>query len=242
MSVKYKTGSLIVLAWPETLVVKPGSWYDLPAKLLGISKDNYYKAGHSAAILANHKTGSLHYFDFGRYHTPRQTGRVRDQITDPDLTINIKAIIDQEKIKNIEEILKEVSKNNATHGTGKMLASVYAEIDFTKVFLKAKELQGKEAIPYGPFIQNGTNCSRFVAQLARTCAKNWLTKILLRVPYTISATSLSNIRLVNSFTYFYLITGGRMVKKRCMLRQFRDLLFSFPQQKHNEYSISSIKQ
>ena len=242
MSTKHKTGSLIVLAWPETLVIKPGSWYDLPAKLLGISKDNYYKAGHSAAILVNHKTGSLHYFDFGRYHTPRQTGRVRDQITDPDLTINIRAIIEKENIENIEGVLQEVSINNATHGTGKMRASVYAKIDFTKVFLKAKELQQRGEIPYGPFIQNGTNCSRFVAQLARTCAKNWLTKILLRMPYTISATPLSNIRLANSFTYSYLITGGQVVKKRCMLRQFRHLLFPFHQQKHNEYSISALKQ
>lgn len=242
MSTKHKTGSLIVLAWPETLVVKPGSWYDLPAKLLGISKDNYYEAGHSAAILVNHKTGSLHYFDFGRYHTPRQTGRVRDQITDPDLTINIKAIIDQGKIENIEEILQEVSMNNATHGTGKMLASVYAGIDFNKVFLKAKELQGGEAISYGPFIQNGTNCSRFVAQLARTGAKNWLTKMLLRVPYTISATPISNIRLVNSFTYSYLIIGGQVVKKRCIIRHFIQVLFPFHQQKHNEYSISALKQ
>ena len=242
MLTTHKTGTLIVLAWPDTLVVKPGTWYDLPAKLAGIAKDNYYKAGHSAVILVNHKTGSLHYFDFGRYHTPKQTGRVRDQITDPDLTIRKNAVLDKRKqIGNIKEILLEVSKNRDTQCTGKMLASVYSGINFNKVFLKAKELQGRETMPYGPFDLRGTNCSRFVAQLARTGAKHWLTKLLLTVPYTVSATPLSNIRLVNNFTHSYLVTCGRITKIRCTIRHFIDLLFSYNKQKP-DMSISVIKQ
>ena len=44
-----------------------------------------YRVGHSAIILINNELESINYFDFGRYHTPNGFGRVRDEVTDPDL-------------------------------------------------------------------------------------------------------------------------------------------------------------
>ena len=47
-----------------------------------IKKGNYYKVGHSAIVLINPNQLKCHYFDFGRYHAPKNYGRVRDEITD----------------------------------------------------------------------------------------------------------------------------------------------------------------
>jgi len=225
LSTMHKTGSLIVLAWPDTLIVKPGAWYDLPAEILSISKNNYYKAGHSAAILISHQEKTPLFFDFGRYHTPRKTGRVRDKVTDPELTINSMALFNhKQEIINIEEILLEVAKNNATHGNGKMIASVYSSIDFIKVFNKAKGLQNKDAIRYGPFDIKGNNCSRFVAQLAKAGTNNPLIKLLFTFPYTLTATPIFNIRLANGSSY--MVRNGKAVKTKHTIKNLIRFPFS----------------
>ena len=110
MHTKKINGTLLVLAWPDTMVIKIDAWYDTPAKLFGFLKNDYYKAGHAAAILVNHKTGELKYFDFGRYHSPLGSGRVRDSDTDPDLALNFIANInDSKNIINIEEIILNIN-------------------------------------------------------------------------------------------------------------------------------------
>ena len=75
-------GTIIVLAWPEGMVKNADSWYDF-----FLSKNGMYRVGHSAIILINNELESINYFDFGRYHTPNGFGRVRDEVTDPDLKI-----------------------------------------------------------------------------------------------------------------------------------------------------------
>ena len=64
---------IIILAWPEGMCVAAGAWYD-PF----FATDGKYRVGHSAIILINSESKKLHYFDFGRYHTPQGFGRVRD--------------------------------------------------------------------------------------------------------------------------------------------------------------------
>ena len=54
-------------------------------------------------ILVNSTNNQLHYFDFGRYHSPFGFGRVRDLETDPDISLQSKAIISDNFIDNIEE-------------------------------------------------------------------------------------------------------------------------------------------
>ncbi|NOZ35863.1 MAG: hypothetical protein GXO80_11265 [Chlorobi bacterium] len=113
------TDSIIILAWPQTPVSSVGMWYDAVPKLLGLLKNGYYKAGHAAAILVNHQTKKLHYFDFGRYHMPQKFGRVRNEQTDPQLKINLKAnLSDSNKLLNINEILQFVNSNKECHGEG----------------------------------------------------------------------------------------------------------------------------
>ena len=93
---------IIILAWPEGMVTASGAWYD---KI--ISTNGKYRVGHSALILVDYSTGKLHYFDFGRYHTSNGYGRIRDTETDPDVEIKQLAIIKNNEIKNIENLLIE---------------------------------------------------------------------------------------------------------------------------------------
>ncbi len=192
-----ETGTLIALAWPETLVVKEGKWYDTPMKWLGFLEDDHYKVGHAALLLISHVTGKVNYFDFGRYHTPIKTGRVRDENTDPDLRVTTKAYYDDQfNIENIDSILTEVANNPSTHGTGEMWASLYNNVNVTLAKEYATSLQDIGAIPYGPFETKGTNCSRFVGQVACEVVSDPITNLSLRLPYTLTHTPKSVVRML----------------------------------------------
>lgn len=190
-----KTGFIIPLAWPETYCKQAGAWYDGLMNTLGFAKDHYYKIGHAALVLVDRSTGNCHYFDFGRYHAPFGHGRVRNAETDHDLHIPIKAQINDNQILNFDKIIDFLENNEACHGTGAIKAK-YCEIDFEIAFQKALEMQEQSPIIYGPFIWNGTNCSRFVRSVAlagKPSFQNWLR---LFFPLTISPTPSWNIRAV----------------------------------------------
>lgn len=199
----HKTGAILAIAWPETRVRKVGMWYDYPLQVLGFSKNDYYIAGHAATAIIDYRTGEVHYFDFGRYHTPEKYGRVRDKYTDPELEVKTKSRINDREIENIDEIILELNNNHHTHGEGKMRVSLLKNIDFEKAYSKAKELQSHELIHYGPIDPRGTNCSRFVAIIGSAGVNNLLQKLYFKVPYTLVATPLSNIRLINSQNYHF---------------------------------------
>jgi len=192
-----KTGTLVALAWPDTLVVKEGKWYDRPMEWLGILQDGHYQVGHAALLLVDHTTGKVNYFDFGRYHTPLKTGRVRNEHTDPDLKVTTRAFLDKNSnIENMDSILTEVAQNPSTHGVGDMWASVYPGIDIASATDHAMHMQSAGAIAYGPFELKGTNCSRFVTQVALSVVNDLMLKLLLMFPYTISQTPRSVVRLL----------------------------------------------
>ena len=153
---------IIVLAWPEGEVIAAGAWYDSLC-----STNGKYRVGHSAIILVNSENKKLYYFDFGRYHTPIGFGRVRDEETDPDISIPISAEIKENKINNIEKILLHTANKKANHGEGKLYASVLQNINFISAYKFAKSIQEKGIIPYGPFVLKGSNCSRFVSSIIR---------------------------------------------------------------------------
>lgn len=191
-------GIAIALAWPETLCKEPGSWYDKPMSWLGINKNNYYKVGHSAVILIEKETGTCHYYDFGRYHTPYKSGRVRSAYTDHDLKIFCKATINTSgKIENYNEILLEVYNNASCHGTGQLFAS-YCDIDFKLAQEKAIHMQLKSPIKYGPFLPFGTNCSRFVNTVLLAGKPKWFYQLVLAYPKTVSPTPLLNVMALSN--------------------------------------------
>lgn len=181
----------IAIAWPETLCKQPGSWYDPISSLFRISKDHYYKAGHAALVLIRRSTGSVEYFDFGRYHAPFQHGRVRSAATDFELDFNMTAEFGSNgSLSNYLHILHKLNINSACHGDGKIVASQIA-IDYEQSKSKAQEMQNRGFIPYGPFVVGGSNCSRFVNEVIHAGAKP---SVKLKLNLSLSPTPMWNVK------------------------------------------------
>lgn len=191
------TGFAIAIAWPETWCKQSGAWWDDIFNSLGISNNHYFKVGHAALVLVNRKTAKCHYFDFGRYHTPFNHGRVRSEKTDDGLQVNTKAKFskDGRKIENFDEILTELQLNHECHGEGSIHAS-YGKINFAKAFAKASLMQQQSPIRYGPFRYKGSNCSRFVNTAIRAGNPTWISAFKLNYLVPFTPTTLNN---VNSF-------------------------------------------
>jgi hypothetical protein len=194
---KQHTGFAIAIAWPETYCKQPGYWYDSLSNFIGLSDHHYYKVGHAALVLVDYETCKCRYFDFGRYHSPFQHGRVRSEATDDGLKVKTLASISEDgrKIENLEEILTELQLNPECHGEGKIHAS-YNRINFHRAYSKAFYLQHKSPIPYGPFRYNGSNCSRFVNSALIAGKPSWWTTFKLKYLVPLTPTPMNN---VNSF-------------------------------------------
>ena len=196
-----KQDSIIALARPQTYVYKNSMRYDAVFKFFGICKGNTYKAGHAAAILVHHDTWALEYYDFGRYIMPHQFGRVRDAVSDPDVTIPLPAEIDTHgNITNLKQILSFAAHHEPFHGEGKLYASVYRWISASKAKAYAKKLQNKWKIHYGPFELRGTNCSRFVNEVFRAGKPHRKMSLRLLLCPTITPMTKHNI-IVNRRMY-----------------------------------------
>lgn len=192
------TGFAIALAWPQTFCKQPGSWYDPLARRLGLNKHHYYRVGHAALVLIDPKTGSCHYFDFGRYHAPYQHGRVRSAETDHELTIKTIPVIrpDSSSVLNYWDILSEVQNNKACHGEGKLYAS-YCKVNFQAAFDKAIRMQQISPIPYGPFRIHGSNCSRFVNMVIRAGEPARKFRSRLKFGFWLTPTPMNNVNALD---------------------------------------------
>lgn len=157
------TGIILTLAYPDTIVMVSEEWFSPFLKFLGVGKKNYVRAGHAALVLINKKTGILEYHDFGRYITPEPFGRVRGGLTDNELYFAIKAIVENDLITNIEEILEFLATHpKLTHGDGKLIASVCNAVDYNKARAHITAMQQKHFIRYAAFLKEACNCARFV--------------------------------------------------------------------------------
>lgn len=218
------TGTIIALAWPDTKVVCEGKWYDEPMRWVGAIKDGKYNAGHAAFLLIENTTGNIQYFDFGRYHTPIKYGRVRSKLTDPDIEVKHKAIIKSGVITNLDEILLERYNNKACHGDGRLTASIVKNIDYRKALNKVLEIQARETIYYGPFEFKGGTCSRLVAQTVLAATNDILTKLMIVLPYTISATPRSNNKVLNDCCHYYEVDNQKITMKKSSFFWFKKIL------------------
>ena len=198
---------IIVLAWPELKCKLAGSWYDFLFWRTG-----KVRGGHSAIILIDSKSRKLYYMDNGRYHAPLGYSRIRDQQTDHDIKISILAEIKNGKILNIENILKETYNKKANHGEGALYASILSKVNFQSAYSYAKNKQNRGAIPYGPFIINGTNCSRFVASTIIHSSPPFITKLRLQYPFCIVPSPKRNVSTCNR--NYYVVSDSSCVKVR----------------------------
>lgn len=215
------SGTIVALAWPDTKVVCEGKWYDVPMRWVGAIKDGEYSAGHAAFLLINNASGDIDYFDFGRYHTPIKYGRVRSRLTDPDIEMKHKAIIDAGEITNLDQILIERYNNGACHGKGRLTAAIVKNIDYKKALNKVLRIQDRDAIYYGPFEFKGGTCSRLVAQTVLASTSDWLTKMMIVFPYTISATPRSNNKVLNDCCHYYEVDNQKIIMRKSSFYWFK---------------------
>ncbi len=199
MSRSAHNGMAIAVAWPEFIGKQTGSWYDTPMRWLGFNKNFHYKVGHAALILADRNTGECLYFDCGRYHAPYQYGRIRDAVTDENLTIRTKARITGDAIANFEEILNEIQQNRSCLGAGKLYAA-YCPIDINAALNKIRALQAQGAVLFGPFVLNGTNCCRFVRTGILAGKPPLKYQLLLRYAWLFKPMPISNVNFLSHKT------------------------------------------
>lgn len=221
------TGFAIALAWPATLCKQPNSWYDTPLRWLGINKNWYYKAGHAALMLIDDREKKCYYFDFGRYHSPFNFGRVRSAVTDHDLAVKTIPRIsdDGSRIENFREILDEIQHNKTCHGDGKLYAS-YCRINFELSLQKALRLQNLSPLPYGPFVRGGSNCSRFVNNAIVAGKPHWLQAFRLKYFVPLTPTTLNNINPLQNRTVLPVLlkTTGVYFSKKLTKDQLKSTL------------------
>jgi len=157
------TGIIIVMAYPETIVMVSEEWFSPFLKYLGVGKKDYLRAGHAALVLIDKAKGDIEYHDFGRYITNEPNGRVRGEKYDRELRFPVKAKIVNNRIQNLNEILEFLSVNpKLTHGDGKLVASVCDQINYEQAKKHIQKMQRQGAIRYAAFIKNASNCARFV--------------------------------------------------------------------------------
>lgn len=208
----------IVLAWPDTTARGDHTWCTV-LKRLGILKNQNFKVGHAAILLVDGADGSVHYFDFGRYVTPRGYGRARSVNTDPCLRIHTKAVLDLKNklipISNLEDVLMELeSKKHYSHGKGVLFASVCQDFDFKMGYACALDFVHRGSMIYSAFMPGNSNCSRFVESvlIAGLNPDSKQRKSLI-IHETIVSSPISNVVNGASNRHVYVVEKGRVYSR-----------------------------
>jgi len=201
------TGTILTLAYPDTIVMTAEEWYSPYLRFIGIGKKKYVRAGHAALVLIDNKTGTLSYHDFGRYITEEPNGRVRGKKRDRELDFPIKANLVGGKIANLDEILQFLATNpKLTHGEGKLLASVCDTINYEKAIDCIEKMQRQGSIYYAAFKKGSCNCARFVtATLIASLTDNRIKKAIKKSTWFTPST-VGNVVLANTQTDIYEVT------------------------------------
>ena len=201
----------IVIAWPEC-TARGDERLLIFLKKAGVLKNLNMRVGHAAICLINPQSNEVLYYDFGRYITPRGFGRARNKYTDPDLTLQTKAIFDaNEDLQNIEEIASELeSKSKYTHGYGPLVFSVSKTINFIKAKSYADDMITKGYFPYNGLIKTASNCARYVTETMKAANEDGTVGTKLKYPLTVRPTPLFNVVAAKSQDTIYSFEGGTL--------------------------------
>ncbi|GAA4268171.1 DUF6695 family protein [Hyunsoonleella aestuarii] len=227
------TGIILTLAYPDTIVMVSKEWFSPFLRYLGIGKKNYLRAGHAALVLINKETGILEYHDFGRYITPEPNGRVRGKDTDNELDFPLKAEIENDEIKNLNEILVFLGTNpKLTHGDGKLIASVCNAINYQKARTHICKMQSKHFIRYAAFIKDACNCARFVTDSLIASVTNGAIKQRLKNSKWFTPSTVGNVLLADTENHVYEVAETGIISQfkgsqkseniRCFLDKLKD--------------------
>ena len=230
-----KSGLAIVLAWPHTTARGDEQWCEL-LKKAGLVKNLNFRVGHAAMILVDGEEGHLHYYDFGRYITPRGHGRARSASSDPKLTLKNKARIQHKAtIENLFDIAHELdSIKDATHGIGPIYMSVSEPLNFIASKQRADSWVQKCSNPYGALAPGNNNCSRYVWEVISAGLPK--RKLSHRVHETLYPSPISNVVNAHSSRKVYVYHEGNwnestMTRTRSLLFFINQLSINFSRKK-----------
>ncbi|MCA5004165.1 DUF6695 family protein [Sphingobacterium bovistauri] len=200
----------IILTWPDATIRGDEKWM-MFFKKIGLVKNLNFKVGHTGVVIVNHQNGEMYFYDFGRYITPRGYGRARSKNSDPLLDISMKAVISNNKIANIEEIIRLFEDlKPAMYGDGKLYFSIVEGINFEKAKAYGDECVEQGTFPYGAVAKNNNNCSRFITRMLMKSSTKYHFWHYINLPETIKSSPVSN--LVNTaedrIIYSYLPDEG----------------------------------
>jgi len=208
------TGIILPLAYPDTIVSHAEEWYSPFLKYLGVGSKKHVRAGHAALVLIDKSTGIIEYHDFGRYITPEPNGRVRGKDTDNELDFPLSAIIENDKITNLDEILQFLATHpKLTHGDGKLIASVCNAVDYKKARAHITMMQQREFIRYAAFIKDACNCARFVTDTLIASITNEDLEKQLEGSKWFTPSTVGNVLLADTENYPYEVSEEGVISK-----------------------------
>ncbi len=195
----------IILTWPDATIRGDERWM-MFFKKIGLVKNLNFKVGHTGIVLVERTTGTMRFYDFGRYISPRGYGRARSQDSDPRLTIDLKAQIIDGKIINLEKIVEHFETlKSAMYGEGQLYFSVADNINFSAAKRFGDYWVEKGTYPYGAVARRNNNCSRFITRMLMKASDKYHYWHSINLPETIKASPISNVvnavqdRMIYSF-------------------------------------------
>ena len=84
-------------------------------------------------------------------------------------------------------------------------------------------MQQKGLIPYGPFVLNGTNCSRFVAKITRISGVSFLQRMRFKFPFCVSPSPKRNVAIGNNNYYIVLKNKVKKIRKSPLKSYFSSI-------------------
>lgn len=223
---KQNDGIIIILSYPDT-IVRPAYWEPSSKiwPLIGIGGKHAVQAGHAALVLIKKGNSEVNYYDFGRYITSYGNGRVRSKETDPELVVPIKATFENNNLINLKEILLWLDNHpEKTHGDGRLVATVNSDIDYNLASNFINTLINKKEIPYGVFVKNGSNCSRFVTDTLIASLTNKKIKLQLKKSNLFTPSPIGNVIKATSTDTIYQIENQEIevYKNRSIIKEYKE--------------------
>ena len=198
---------ILTLAYPETIVSHSDEWYSRFLRFLFVGNKNHVRAGHAALVLIHKKTGVLEYYDFGRYVTSALHGRVRGKETDFELNLPLTAEIENEKITNLDCILKFLATNpKLIHGDGNLYASVCNAVNYNLARTYIDNMQRSDFIRYAAFKKNASNCARFVTDTLIESVTNSAIKKRLQNSKWFTPSTIGNVTISDTENFVYVVS------------------------------------
>ncbi|QNK77458.1 hypothetical protein H7F37_15355 [Winogradskyella sp. PAMC22761] len=233
---------ILTLAYPETVVTHAKEWYSKFLRFLFVGSKKHVRAGHAALVLVNKGTGILEYYDFGRYITAFSYGRVRGKETDFELNVPLKAEIENDTIINLDAVLEFfATQPRFTHGEGHLYASICNVVNYNSAKTYIGEMQSKGFVRYAAFINDASNCARFVTDTLIESVTNLDIKKQLLKSKKFTPSTIGNVVIADTENRVYKVSeSGEFVDFKSTVRKENIRLFIDRLKGYNSSLVGTI--